>query len=220
MGDLATKYLIDGIDRLGKSTLALRIQHELGYFLSIHYGKPVLLDNTLAIAKMMKQESPDTPEMAKLLELSNENLAKRLYYEDMNSSMFELLKTNQNLIIDRTHLCEMVYAPMYRNYTGDYIYTMEKQAIEDGLNLDDVRLILLVTSDTSILIDDGESYDFSKKDQEQTLFREAFNRSQFTNKIVINVCNGQGGFRTPESIVKEALYKNTSLPTPVALDKI
>lgn len=220
MGELATKYLIDGIDRLGKSTLALNIQHELGYFLSIHYGKPVLLENTVAIAKMMKQETADTPEMQQLQALSTENLAKRLYYEDMNSSMFELLKTNQNLIVDRTHLCEMVYAPMYRKYTGDYIYTMEKQAIEDGLNQNDVRLILLITSDTSILVDDGESYDFSKKDQEQALFIEAFHKSNLTNKVIVDVADGKGGFRSTSEIVKEALYKNTSLPKASRSDKI
>lgn len=182
-----TKFLIDGIDRLGKSSLANSIMNELGYHLMIHYDKPKVL------SYYTSQEIEG-------------NDARKKYQIECNSSMFNLLKTNLSVIVDRTHLGEMVYAPFYRGYDGDYVFGMEQNLINSKpyTYKDDIKLILLTTSNLDMLTDDGNSFDFSKKGEEQERFIQAFNMSQLT-KIKIDVHNGSGGYRSYKDILEEVL---------------
>lgn len=184
-----TKFMIDGIDRLGKSTLIENIQQALGYHLVIHYDKPKELDF--------------------YVELFGKRQILRSYQVDANKSMFSLLRTEVPIIFDRTHLGELVYAPLYRNYSGNYVYQMELELLEDRpyTQHDDIRLILLTSSNTDMLKDDGLSFDPTKKNEEQNLFIEAFNKSNLTNKVIIDVHNGNGGYRPYLDILKEALLK-------------
>lgn len=205
-----TKFLIDGIDRLGKSSLITRIQAELGYHLVIHYDKPRLLPNYLDLADCIKRaEVSETDYDESYRNLSVQNLALRLYQEEANRGMFNLMKTDVPIIFDRTHLGELVYAPLYRKYDGSYVYEMERDMVESKPYTiqDDVRLILLTSSNTEMLQDDGLSFDFSKKNEEQDRFIEAFNRSSIPNKVIVDVHNGQGGYKTFEEVFQEAIYK-------------
>jgi hypothetical protein len=188
-----TKFLIDGIDRLGKSTLAQSILNELGYHLMIHYDKP----KVLAAYTTRLHPAPTA------------NESRSAYQMDCNVNMFELLRTNIPIIFDRTHLGELVYAPMYRGYSGEYVYEMEKEFINDKpfTNQDNVRLILLTTSNFDIVTDDGQSFDFSKKELEQQLFIDAFTKSNIVDKVKIDVHNGQGKFKSQQEILFEALKK-------------
>lgn len=181
---LPTKYLIDGVDRLGKSTLVNSLLNELGYHLVIHYDKP----------KALSCYTGDGQD------------ARGIYQELCNENMFRLLKTQVPIIFDRTHLGELVYAPMYRGYSGDYVLKMEQQLIDEKPYTveDDVCLILLTTSNFDIVTDDGQSFDFSKKDIEQNMFKEAFSRSNLF-KITVDVHNGQGGFKSKEQVLNEVL---------------
>lgn len=52
------------------------------------------------------------------------------------------------------------------------------------------QLILLTTSDWSFIKDDGESFDFSKKEEEQNDFIAAFNKSILPKKIIDVSTNG------------------------------
>jgi len=211
MGDqFPTKFLIDGIDRLGKSSLIKKIQEELGYHLVIHYDKPKLLPNLIDTADCIKRaEVSETDYDESYRNLSIENLARRLYQEDANRNMFKLLGTDMNIILDRTHLGEMVYAPLYRKYSGEYVYQMEQDLIDSKTYTfhDDIRLILLTSSNTEMLVDDGLGFDPSKKNDEQNLFIDAFNRSKLTNKVIVDVHNGNGGYKTYEEVFNEAIYK-------------
>ena len=114
---------------------------------------------------------------------------------------------NCKVIFDRFHLGEYVYSPMYRGYDGSYVFDLEERCI-DNLVLtkehDTVKLILLTTSDFSFVADDGLSFNPANKEAEQNMFIEAFNRSQFTNKRIIDVHNGMGGFKDPFDIFIEA----------------
>jgi hypothetical protein len=206
-----TKFLIDGIDRLGKSSLIERIQQDLGYHLVVHYDKPKVLGNILSTVKYIKQADPEEldPWFVPIQSLPEEDIARRLYQEDTNRNMFELMETEVPIIFDRTHLGEMVYAPLYRKYDGGYIYDIEEQFIKSKpfTAEDSVRLILLTTSNFDMLVDDGLSFDPSKKEEEQNLFIEAFNRSKLTNKVIVDVHNGKGGYRDYEEIYSEAVYK-------------
>lgn len=205
------KFLIDGIDRLGKSTLIKNIQEELGYHLVIHYDKPKVLANLVDMADCIKRaEVSETDYDESYRSLSVENLARRLYQEDANRGMFDLLKNKTPMIFDRTHLGEMVYAPLYRKYSGEYVYDMEKELIESKpfTHEDDIRLILLISSNTEMLVDDGLSFDPSKKNDEQSMFINAFNKSSIVNKVIVDVHNGEGGYRSYQDIFQEAIYKS------------
>lgn len=211
MGNFPFKFLIDGIDRLGKSSLIQKIQQEFGYHLVIHYDKPKLLGHLLWVADEIKSGDPEqmNPEYVKIQHLSRENIALRLYQEDANQGMFNLLLNDTPTIFDRTHLGEMVYAPLYRQYTGDYVYAMEKDALDAKPFSadDDIRLILLTTSNFDMLQDDGLSFDFNKKADEQQMFIDAFNKSYIVNKVMVDVHDGKGEYRSPQDIYVEAVFK-------------
>lgn len=183
---MPTKFLIDGIDRLGKSSLSQSILNELGYHLMIHYDKPKVLQF--------------------YVNEHDANIARREYQYQCNLQMFELLQTKIPVIVDRTHLGEMVYAPLYRGYSGDYVYDMEDRLIDTKhyTHKDDIKLILLTTSNLDMLTDDGQSFDFSKKGDEQEKFKDAFNRSKL-NKVMIDVHDGNGNYKSYKEILTEAL---------------
>ena len=174
-----TKILIDGIDRTGKSSLIEAIMQHYGYFLKIHYSKPSQLqcyDNSL-----------------------------ETYQKSLFGNMFNMLKTKDlKLVFDRSHLGETIYAPLYRKYSGDYVFDMENELRNDiPYTIDsDVMLVLLYTTDFSILKDDGLSFDFNRKEEEQAIFLEAFNKSTLP-KIKVDVSDGNGGYKSRSAILSE-----------------
>lgn len=211
MGDLPKKFLIDGIDRLGKSTLIQNILQELGYHLVVHYDKPKVLQRNKYYAEGLKETDPDQSQLEmELFNLSVDNLARRIYQEDTNKNMFNLMKTDIPVIFDRTHLGEMVYAPLYRGYSGEYVYDIEKDFLEEKMYTahSEVRMVLLISSNLEMIQDDGLSFDPTKKYEEQTLFVKAFEQSRITNKVIVDVHDGKGGYRPYEEILKDALYKS------------
>jgi hypothetical protein len=184
-------YIIEGLDRLGKSSLIEGIQHKEGFHTVIHYSKPKRLDSYVQI----KEEDG--------LEQSPEFL----YQYDGFVAMFELLGAGMEtpLIFDRAHLGECVYAPMYRGYDGSYVFGLEEiYGVEEDI---DTRLILLVEdfSKSKHFVDDGLSLgSVEKRAQEQLLFIDAFNRSAFPDKKIICVTAEDGSFRSKEDILAEA----------------
>jgi hypothetical protein len=213
--------MIDGIDRLGKSSLIQRIQDEEGYHLVIHYDKPKALKHNINVAELLKNSSKsmldnqflynhsdeDRDEMRRHIGMSGPELARVIYQQSTNFCMFELLKSPIPIIFDRTHLGEMVYSPLYRNYPGSYVFDLEKQFLAESSPKvgESVKLILLTTSNFDMLEDDGLSFDFAKKEDEQKMFIEAFNKSSLKNKVLVDVHNGNGGYKTYEEIFKEAM---------------
>ena len=213
MGDeFPTKFLIDGIDRLGKSSLIKRIQDELGYHLVIHYDKPKLLANYLTDAEYILENPRDTDYGPEYSSLNKEQLALRLYQDETNNGMFDLLNTNTPIIFDRTHLGECVYAPLYRGYDGSYVFNLERDYVDSKMYTvkENVRLILLTTSHFEMLQDDGQSFNFANKEKEQQLFIDAFNKSSLPNKVIVDVHNGSKGYKSFDEIFREAIYKDVS----------
>lgn len=186
-------YIICGLDRLGKSTLIQGIRDELGYYEVVHFSKPQRL-------QVYDGMATTEGEVSKL-----QSFYHYQYHGFIN--MMKLLVSDANIIFDRGHLGEAVYSPMYRNYSGDYVFDLEQEyRIGDRNN---IRLILL-TEDTDIakhFVDDGESLGpIEKREEEQQRFIDAFNRSAIKDKRIINVTDlGLGGFRRKEDILREAL---------------
>lgn len=172
-----SKIICEGIDNIGKSSLIDAIMDKYGFYQIIHCEKPKKLwyheDSLFAYQKA-----------------SFENL-------------FRILRLQgAKIICDRSHLGEAVYSHRYRSYSGDYVFDMEKNWNMDSEVLD-IGLILLTTSDFSIIKDDGKSFDSSKQEEEQNDFVSAFSKSIIPNKLIIDVCNGNGGFKTRFDILEE-----------------
>lgn len=168
--------VVEGIDRLGKGSIIKGIIEEYGYRHVIHYSKPV---------------------KSKVYRSLQE------YQYDSFRRGFECLKTlDIHYIFDRFHLGEVVYSPRYRGYDGKYVYNLE------DLNLTLLRrmwLILLYTDNFEFLVDDGNSFDFDKKQEEMDDFVNAFHKSKVPHKIMINVHNGHGDYKRFDEILTEAL---------------
>ncbi|MEM2159353.1 MAG: hypothetical protein QXN55_00150 [Candidatus Nitrosotenuis sp.] len=171
-------YIIEGCDRLSKSTLVQNIQKKFGPHIVVHFAKP----------------------------LKAENLSDNLFqYQYVSFEQgFNLLEKHHPsevpIIFDRFHLGEFVYAPRYRGYPGDYIFSLEVFHCAELLT--NVKLVLLTTSNWDLITDDGESHDFSKKEEEQFDFIEAFNKSSFQNKIIVNIADGNS-WKSPNQILDE-----------------
>ena len=182
-------FIIEGLDRVGKGTLIQGIQDKLGFFQVIHYEKPKLLK---CYDELSKHQA--TPPL-------------KMYQEDSFTEMFAILNSSASVILDRAHLGECVYAPLYRNYPGEYVFDLEKKFSMDRNS--QVRMILL-TEDFSVskhFVDDGQSLGtIDKREAEQNLFVTAFNKSIMPNKKIVCVTNpSSGDFRPAEDILKEVL---------------
>ena len=183
--------LVEGLDRLGKSTLVEIIQQELGYFQVIHFGKPKQL-------KFYEQKDSDG--------FVSTGKSAYLYQRASFDNMFQLLNSTARVIFDRAHLGECVYSPIYRNYSGNYVYDLER---DYGIGDNQTTKLILLVENMSIaehFVDDGLSFDITKRQQEQDLFEEAFHKSIIKNKQIICVTDSTTGqFRSKEDILKEAL---------------
>lgn len=190
---IPNKFMIEGLDRLGKDTLIASIQHRLGYHQVLHYSKPQVLE-----CYHPKDETDP---------IADRREALRRYQEASFRTMFSMFRdaTYTRLIANRAHLGECVYAPLYRGYAGEYVFDMEFAFMRE---VHDTRLILLI-EDFEIaehFIDDGDSFDVSKRKLEQEYFLAAYRQSRINDKRVVCVTDpGTGGFKRPECILKEVL---------------
>ncbi|AVH84935.1 hypothetical protein RsoM2USA_6 [Ralstonia phage RsoM2USA] len=181
-----TSIIIEGVDRLGKDSLINGIQNKCGFFQVMHFEKPKRLDV--------------------YANLENPNF-NPLYYYQMESfkNMFDILDSSAKVICNRSHIGEVVYAPRYRGYSGNYVFDLEYTDVHSSISFglkgparnccSNTLLVLLTTSDFSFIQDDGESFDFSKKEEEQEDFISAVTKSSIQNKLIIDVA--KNGFYAP-----------------------
>lgn len=181
-------FIVEGLDRLGKSSLIEGILDACGFYQVIHFQKPKLLS--------AYGQSADSRADALF------NYQKRSF-----ENLFEMVNSNGYFIFDRAHLGEYVYSPLYRNYGGDYVFDLEHIYYLDLRA--DIRLILLTEdfSKSKHFADDGLSFDITKRDVEQQLFLDAFDRSIIRDKRNICVTDSNGNFKPKEVILQEALKK-------------
>lgn len=157
--------IFEGIDRVGKDTQIKLFQKYMfnnynKLFHQLHCSG--FANNTLSKA-VLKQINLE-------------------YYNEM----FQLLCNPYNFILNRSHLGEYVYGPMYREYDGSYVLELEKKLPKD------CYLILLLDSVDNVLKrEDNDSFtcDRDKKQHEIDLFKEIFNKTSIKNKILIELNN-------------------------------
>jgi thymidylate kinase len=190
-----TKFVfgIEGLDRLGKSTLIEGIRNKLGYYEVIHFAKPQKLEAYTRVAPI----AGVPPGGQGVFTYQRESF--------LNSML--LARSGARIIFDRWHIGEAVYAPMYRGYSGDYVF---QQEVDTGLvDTNNARLILL-WEDFKVarhFVDDGESLGaIENREEEQERFFAAFEKSNIRDKRMICVTDqGLGGFKPKDWILHEAL---------------
>lgn len=184
---MPTKFIVEGIDGVGKDTLIRSILDELGYHHVIHFSKPLNL--------RCYGQRACSPEEA---------FQRASFY-----AMFNLIRTASDVpvIFNRGHLGECVYAPLYRGYSGDYVFEFERNTSIGSIT--DVRLVLLVEDfETSKHFrDDGKSLGpVQRRREEQALFEAAFERSQIHDKRKVGVtAPHNGSFREASGVLHEVL---------------
>lgn len=192
-----SKFMIEGIDALGKDTLINGILNTRGYHQVLHFSKPVVLD-------IYKTEQWEMKDHRPVRSYSTHPL--KAYQEASFKTMFSIIHdaTFSRVICNRAHLGECVYAPMYRGYDGQYVFDLERDFQIQEVHL---RLVLLTQNFETMgeIIDDGESFDFSKRQQEQELFIAAFEKSIIADKRIVNVTADGGGFKPREQILHEVI---------------
>ncbi len=120
------------------------------------------------------------------------------YSEKMYDNMFKLMMKSKigykkgdepiNLIFNRSHLGETVYSPLYRGYSGDYVFDIEKKytkALRENL-----YLITLTNNPHTILKrDDGKSFYGNEEEVKAEVdgFRRAHRLSTIKNKLHVDV---------------------------------
>lgn len=109
--------------------------------------------------------------------------------------MFKLInfaasEDSMNLILNRAHLGECVYSPLYRNYNGDFVFEEEKTFLWQD-NLKRIKLILFTDEVEAIIKRDKErndglsfSLDPEMKKKELDLFDKAFEKSILNKKRI------------------------------------
>lgn len=161
--------IIEGPDNVGKTTLIQNLKNHYNNFTlhSVHYSN-------------VRQSSPE-----KTVEYSTK------LYTEMFQMMFETSRYDKSgLIFDRSHLGEMVYGPIYREYTGEYVLDIERQFTHIHPVWDNLYLITLVDEPENLIKrDDGLSFstDLNKKKIELGNFVNAQNKSLIKHKLLLNI---------------------------------
>lgn len=176
--------LFDGLDNTGKTT---QIQKLVSYFANkdmistvCKYSKFDKLDKKKE-EKFSKRFYKDYFE--KIVNWPDKVIPDPAYIAEDNIHYIH----DNNLILDRGHISEAVYASMYRSYSGDYVWDLEK-CLENKYN---IYLIVLVDSvEKAIEREDGLSLSNGNADKiniEISKFAEAYKKSCIQNKIIIDI---------------------------------
>lgn len=153
--------IVEGVDRVGKSTVADHLSSEHG-FSYMHFSRP-------------RGTTPSE---------------KAHFQWGTFDRMFQFLRALEGqparIVMDRGHLGELVYGPIYRGDSGvdlTYIHDLEQ------IWLGDVILVLMVHRNLDVLRrrDDGLGFDITKLEAEQALFEEAWSRSRLPRKHLLDV---------------------------------
>lgn len=161
--------IIEGPDNVGKTTLINKLTNHFNYmtFQCLHYG-------------MVKHPTLE----------QHVAYNKKQYTELFKMMQHHTTLDNAGIICDRAHLGEMVYGPIYRGYTGEYVLDIEKEFINYKPIWDNLFLITLTDkAERLIEREDGESFsiDLDKKLTELANFRHAHESSNIVHKYTVDI---------------------------------
>lgn len=162
--------ICEGIDNVGKGTQIQNIKDEFE-----RQGKSVHILHYSNI-KAFKKEETDKIRNASYKQFRD--MFKLVNYAAGEDSMV--------LILDRAHLGECVYSPIYRNYNGEFVFEEEKSFIWED-NFKRIKMILFTDEAENVIKrDDGLSFstDLETKKKEIELFNKAFEKSILNKKKI------------------------------------
>jgi len=158
--------IIEGCDNVGKDTQQNLIIKKLKdrVFHKIHYSALPFKDKDKHIIHSSKM------------------------YNEMFGIMKALKDSSISIIFNRSHLGESIYAPLYRGYSGDFVFDIEANHLPEVR--DQVYLITLVNDPKTVLSrDDGKSFyeDEEGIRAEVDGFVRAHRTSKIKNKLLLDV---------------------------------
>lgn len=176
--------IIEGTDRTGKDTLCNELKGLSDQLIYRHWGFP---------------EGETNEERIKYQQTS----FKKEFdlYHTMNKDKY--FSKGMNMIWNRSHLGEVVYGTLYRDYDPEkWVYNLETLYSFD--QKPEIYLIWLYADAEFVCAnDDGESFtnDVVQKKVEIGLFEKAFNNSIIQNKLKVQVNEGHS-YRDRREITK------------------
>lgn len=159
--------IIEGTDNTGKDTQQNLIIEKI---------------NNLVFQKLHYSSLPFKEDKEKHI------LYSQKLYDDMFKLMLKCKDENINLIFNRSHLGETVYSPLYRQYSGDYVFDIEKLYVNQLRK--ELYLITLSNDPHTILKrDDGLSFYGNEEEVKAEIdgFNRAHRLSKIKNKLLLNI---------------------------------
>ena len=169
--------IVEGLDRCGKSTLIKQLRKSVltkPETISLHCSSP---PNGFDINWSMN------------------------HYRYILHTAAKLSEDGWDVIMDRSHLGEDVFGPLFRDTSGDFIYDLEATILCDS----EVKLIMIIDSPESIIKrDDGDSHTVTMDGIKNVSdrFLKVFQKTHINDKMVYHISN-DGGFTNMFQTVKE-----------------
>jgi len=144
------------------------------------------------------------------------------YSQKMYDDMFKLMILSKdkdiNLIFNRSHLGESVYSPLYREYSGDYVFDIEKKYVKQ---LRKELYLITLTNDPHTILKRDDGLSFYGNEEEVKAEVDGFNRahrlSKIKNKLKIHL--GTMGAEEVSNIIIDFLqHQNTITGSPKQLN--
>lgn len=144
------------------------------------------------------------------------------YSQKMYDDMFKLMIVSKdkdiNLIFNRSHLGESVYSPLYREYSGDYVFDIEKKYVKQ---LRKELYLITLTNDPHTILKRDDGLSFYGNEEEVKAEVDGFNRahrlSKIKNKLKIHL--GTMGAEEVSNIIIDFLqHQNTITGSPKQLN--
>lgn len=160
--------LLDGLDRCGKDTQLKKIKQ---YF----------EENLNQVFHVLHYSN---------IKCKDSRLASEYYYQEMFGLIDFAEKQNINLILNRSHIGEYIYAPLYRNYSGQFIFNIEQEFAHTIDKFSNLHLFIFIDKPENLIKrEDGLSFskDLEQKKKEINAFKDAYERSFIYNKYLINI---------------------------------
>lgn len=162
--------ICEGIDNVGKGTQIQNIKDEFE-----RQGKSV---HILHYSNIKAFEKSETDKIRTASYKQFRDMFKIVNYAAGEDSFV--------LILDRAHLGECVYSPIYRNYSGEFVFEEEKTFIWED-NFKNIKMILFTDEAENVIKrDDGLSFstELETKKKEIELFDKAFEKSKLNKKRI------------------------------------
>lgn len=151
--------IIEGTDNTGKDTQQNLIIEKI---------------NNLVFQKLHYSSLPFKDDKEKHISYSQK------MYDDMFKLMIASKDKDINLIFNRSHLGESVYSPLYREYSGDYVFDIEKKYVKQ---LRKELYLITLTNDPHTILKRDDGLSFYGNEEEVKAEVDGFNRAHRLSKI-------------------------------------